>query len=111
VERLLEVSQLRYRAEEAGLVSVGNEDGQLVLRFGSEWSRADTMRALAPRAADDPLRALAGRLHYASNHLRVQPPTDGAAAWQLTRQLVARLAEAAGPGAVPRTDSGAGTGR
>ena len=108
VERLLEVSQLRYRAEEAGLVSVGNEDGQLVLRFGSEWSRADTMRALAPRAADDPLRALAGRLHYASNHLRVRPPTDGAAAWQLTRQLVARLAAAAAPGAAARAASGVG---
>ncbi len=107
VERLLEVSQLRYRAEEAGLVSVGNEDGQLVLRFGSEWSRADTMRALAPRAADDPLRALAGRLHYASNHLRVRPPSDAAAAWQLTRQLVARLAQAAGP-ADPAATGGSG---
>ncbi len=94
VERLLEVSQLRYRAESAGLVSVGLEDGQLVLRFGPDWSRADTMRALAPRAVDDPLRALAGHLHYASNHLRVRPPSDAAATWQLTRRLVERLAEA-----------------
>ena len=59
-------------AEEAGITSVGDEEGQLVLRFGPDWSRADTMRALAPRAADDPLRALAGRLRYASNHVRVQ---------------------------------------
>ena len=94
VERLLEVSQLRYRAEDAGLTSVGLEEGQLVLRFGPDWSRGDTMRALAPRAADDPLRALAGRLHYASNHLRLRPPADGEAAWQLTRHLVKRLAEA-----------------
>ena len=50
VERLLEVSRLRYRAEEAGLPQVSREDGQLVLRFGPDWSRADTMRALAPRA-------------------------------------------------------------
>ena len=93
VERLLEVSQLRYRAESAGIASVGLEEGQLVLRFGPEWSRADSMRALAPRSPDDPLRALAGRLHYASNHLRVRPPSDSDAAWQLTRRLVERLAE------------------
>ena len=94
VERLLEVAQLRYRAEEAGITSVGDEEGQLVLRFGPDWSRADTMRALAPRAADDPLRALAGRLRYASNHVRVQQRYDATAAWELTRVLVARLAEA-----------------
>jgi transcription-repair coupling factor (superfamily II helicase) len=96
VERLLEVSQLRYRAEEAGLVSVAREEGQLVLRFGPEWSRADTMRSLAPRSADDPLRALAGRLHYASNQLRARLPADGTQAWLLTRLLVDRLARAQG---------------
>jgi transcription-repair coupling factor (superfamily II helicase) len=96
VERLLEVSQLRYRAEDAGLTSVGLEEGQLVLRFGPDWSRGDTMRALAPRAVDDPLRVLAGRLHYASNHLRVRPPAEADATWQLTRRLVERLAQAAG---------------
>jgi hypothetical protein len=107
VERLLEVSQLRYRAEDAGLASVGLEEGQLVLRFGPDWSRADTMRALAPRTIDDPLRVLAGRLHYASNHLRLRPPSDGAAAWQLTRHLVERLAEA---GAGARASAGASGG-
>ena len=96
VERLLEVSQLRYRAEEAGLTSVAREDGQLVLRFGPDWSRADTMRALAPQVVDDPLRALQGRIRYASNHIRVRVPGDGAQAWVLTRQLVERLAGAAG---------------
>jgi Ser/Thr protein kinase RdoA (MazF antagonist) len=48
-----------------------------------------------PRAPDDPLRALAGRLHYASNHLRVRPPAETDAAWQLTRRLVERLAQEA----------------
>ena len=60
VLRLLEVSRLRFRAEEAGLLQLSREEGQLVLRFGPEWSRADSMRALAPRAVDDPLRALQG---------------------------------------------------
>jgi len=96
VERLLEVSQLRYRAEEAGLTSVAREEGQLVLRFGPDWSRADTMRALAPQAADDPLRALQGRIRYASNHIRVRVPAERERAWVLTRQLVERLAGAGG---------------
>jgi transcription-repair coupling factor (superfamily II helicase) len=100
VERLMEVSQVRYRAEEAGLTSIAREDGQLVLRFGPGWSRADTMRSLAPRSVDDPLRALAGKIRYASNHMRVRPPADATLAWQLTRSLVDRLAEAGG------TDSG-----
>ena len=85
----------------------GLEDGQLVLRFGPDWSRADTMRALAPRAADDPLRALAGRLHYASNHLRVRPPSDATATWQLTRRLVERLAAAGATAGIPGSASGA----
>ncbi len=99
VVRLLEVSRLRYRAEEAGLTSVAREDGQLVLRFGPDWSRADTMRSLAPRVADDPLRALQGRIRYASNQIRIRVPADGAAAWQLTQALVDRLAS------VPRVGS------
>jgi transcription-repair coupling factor (superfamily II helicase) len=94
VVRLLEVSRLRYRAEEAGLVSVAREDGQLVLRFGPAWSRADTMRLLAPRAADDPLRGLQGRIRYTSNHVRVRTPARGAEAWRLTQALVDRLAGA-----------------
>ncbi len=97
VERLLQVSQMRYRAEEAGLTSVAIEEGQLVLRFGPERSRADTMRDLAPRKADDPLRALAGRLYYASNQVRARLPANTDAGWQLTRELVARLAETSVP--------------
>jgi len=94
VDRLLEVAQLRYRAEEAGIISVAREEGRLVLRFGPGWSRADTMRALAPRSPDDPVRAMAGRLHYASNHLSIRPPADAAEAWRLVRSVVLRLAEA-----------------
>jgi transcription-repair coupling factor (superfamily II helicase) len=94
VERLLEVAQLRYRAEAAGLTSVGTEDGQLVLRFGPDWSRADTMQALAPQSPTDPLRALAGGFRYGSNQLRVRLPRDSEASWQLTRQLVDRVTRA-----------------
>jgi hypothetical protein len=94
VERLLEVSQLRYRAEEAGITSVAMEEGSLVLRFSDDWSRADTMRALAPTSPSDPLRALAGGLRYGSNQLRIRPPREPELAWQLTRQLVDRLTTA-----------------
>ncbi len=98
VERLLEVSRLRYRAEEAGLLQVSREEGQLVLRFGPDWSRADTMRALAPTAVDDPLRALQGRIRYASNQVRVRVPRDAAESWALSRLLVERLSAAARSG-------------
>jgi transcription-repair coupling factor (superfamily II helicase) len=93
VERLLEVSQMRYRAEEAGVAQIAREDGQLVLRFGPDWSRADSMRALAPRSVDDPLRALQGRVKYASNHVRIRPPLEADRAWRLTRAVVDRLAD------------------
>ncbi|MFN8619411.1 MAG: transcription-repair coupling factor [Chloroflexota bacterium] len=92
VERLLDVARLRYTAEAAGLVSVSREEGQLVLRFGPDWSRAATARALAPRDPSDPLRALAGGLTYGSNQLRAKLPRDPAKAWTLTRALVERLA-------------------
>jgi transcription-repair coupling factor (superfamily II helicase) len=94
VERLLEVSRLRYRAEEGGILSVAHESGQLVFRFGPAWSRADTMRALAPRSVDDPLRALQGRVKYASNQVRVRPPADRDRTWRLTQAMVDRLAGA-----------------
>jgi transcription-repair coupling factor (superfamily II helicase) len=92
VARLLEVSRLRYQAEEAGLAQVSREDGQLVFRFGPDWSRASTMRALAPRSSADPLRALQGRIKYASNQVRVRPPADHEQAWRLTQAVVDRLA-------------------
>ena len=39
-------------AEEAGLLSVALESGQVVYRFGPDWSRAGTMQALAPRGLE-----------------------------------------------------------
>ncbi len=93
VERLLEVARLRFTAETAGIVSLAREDGQLVIRFGPDWSRAATARILAPRAVSDPLRALAGGLTYGSNQIRAKLPRDPDAAWRLTGALVERLAE------------------
>ena len=99
VERLLEVARLRFTAEAAGIASLAREDGQLVVRFGPDWSRAATARILAPRAVSDPLRALAGGLTYGSNQIRAKLPREPEAAWRLTRALVERLAEAPGPDA------------
>ncbi len=101
VERLLEVARLRFTAEVAGIVSLAREDGQLVVRFGPDWSRAATARLLAPRSVTDPVRALAGGLTYGSNQIRAKLPRDVAAAWRLTRALVERLAETA---PIPPTD-------
>jgi transcription-repair coupling factor (superfamily II helicase) len=95
VERLLGVSRLRFRAEEAGLTQVALESGQIVFRFGPDWSRAATMRALAPRSVDDPLRALQGRIKYASNQVRVRPPAEAERSWRLAQSVVERLAESA----------------
>jgi transcription-repair coupling factor (superfamily II helicase) len=91
VERLMDVARLRYTAEAAGIVSVAREEGQLVLRFGPDWSRAEAMRALAPRSPDDPLRVLAGRIRYTSNQVRVRLPVDPESSWRLTRLLVERV--------------------
>ena len=99
VERLLEVARLRYTAEAAGILSLAREDGQLIVRFGPDWSRAATARLLAPRAVSDPLRALAGGLTYGSNQIRAKLPRDADGAWRLTRALVERLSEV--PQALP----------
>jgi transcription-repair coupling factor (superfamily II helicase) len=98
VEHLLEVSRLRYRAEEAGLLQVSREDGQVVFRFGPDWSRATTMRTLAPESVSDPLRALQGRIKYASNQVRVRPPAEADRTWRLIQAMVDRLADAAREG-------------
>ncbi len=94
VERLLEVASLRLAAEAAGITSVSREGGQLVVRFGPDWSRAVTVRAMAPSQPADPIRAAAGGVTYASNQMRVRVPRDQGAAWRLTRTIVERLAEA-----------------
>ncbi|MBA3779088.1 MAG: transcription-repair coupling factor [Chloroflexi bacterium] len=92
VERLLEVAQLRLTAEQAGISSLSREDGQLVVRFGPDWSRLATARALAPTGAGDPIRALAGGITYASNQIRLRMPREAGTSWQLTLTVVERLA-------------------
>ena len=53
VERLLEVARLRIAAEAAGITSVAREDRQLVVALRPVWSRAATMRAMAPTSVAD----------------------------------------------------------
>ncbi|HUG49215.1 MAG TPA: transcription-repair coupling factor [Candidatus Limnocylindria bacterium] len=93
VGRLFEVARLRITAEAAGIASLAREGHELVVRFGPGWSRAATMRAMAPTAPGDRLPGVpAGGITYASNQMRVRLPREGAAAWETTRALVERLA-------------------
>jgi transcription-repair coupling factor (superfamily II helicase) len=93
VERLLEVARLRISAEHAAIASLSREGGQLVVRFGPDWSRSATMRAMAPISLADRLPGVpAGGISYGSNQLRVHLPRDAAGAWQTTRAIVERLA-------------------
>jgi transcription-repair coupling factor (superfamily II helicase) len=95
VERLLEVARLRIAAEAAGIVSLAREGRELVVRFGPDWSRVETMRAMAPTSLEDRLPGVpAGGISYGSNQMRVRLPAGGDAAWQTTRSLVARLSRA-----------------
>jgi transcription-repair coupling factor (superfamily II helicase) len=93
VERLLSVARLRITAEAAGIVSLAREGHELVVRFGPDWSRAATIRAMAPTAPGDRIPGLAaGGISYGSNQLRVRLPREADAAWQTTRAVVERLA-------------------
>jgi transcription-repair coupling factor (superfamily II helicase) len=92
VERLLEVAELRLAAERAGIASLARESGLLVVRFAGEWSRPDTMRAMAPTGPADPIRSAAGGISYGSNQVRIRLPRDASQAWRLTRSVVERLA-------------------
>ncbi|CAN5684820.1 transcription-repair coupling factor [soil metagenome] len=93
VERLLEVARLRIAAEAAGIASLAREGRDLVVRFGPDWSRAATMRAMAPASLDDRLPGVpAGGISYGSNQLRIRLPADAGAAWATTRAVVERLA-------------------
>jgi len=92
VERLLDVARLRIAAEAAGIGSLSREEGQLVVRFPPEWSRAGAMRALAPRGPGDRIPGVAvGGITFASNQIRVRLPPDPVAAWAVTGALVERL--------------------
>ncbi len=101
VERLLEVARLRLSAERAGVASISREDGQLVLRFPPDWSRAAVMRALAPVGGNGLSAVAPGGITFASNQVRVRLPRDPAASWRLIASIVARLADASAGAANP----------
>jgi len=98
VLRLVEVAELRLRAESAGVSSISREEGQLVVRFGAQLSRASAMRLLSP-AAGVPLPGVRpGDITFASNQVRIRLPRDPMKSWQLTQAVVGRLVAAAGDG-------------
>jgi transcription-repair coupling factor (superfamily II helicase) len=93
VERLLDVARLRFTAEAAGIASISREDGQLVLRFGPDWSRAAVLRALAPTGPGDRVPGVpTGGIVGGSNQVRIKLPREAADAWAVTRAVVGRLA-------------------
>ncbi len=94
VERLLEVARLRITAEAAGVASLAREGSELIVRFGPDWSRSATMRAMAPTSLNDRIPGVApGALTYGSNQMRIRLAQDPEAAWKTTRALVERLAK------------------
>jgi transcription-repair coupling factor (superfamily II helicase) len=94
VERLLEVARLRITAENAGVMSLAREGSELIVRFGPDWSRAATMRAMAPTSLADRVPGLTpGGVTYGSNQMRVRLVKDPKLAWATTRALVERLAK------------------
>ncbi len=100
VERLLEVARLRITAEAAGVMSLAREGHELIVRFGPDWSRAATMRAMAPTSLNDRLPGVgAGAVTYGSNQMRIRLARDAALAWQTTRAVLERLAKRLEPAA------------
>jgi transcription-repair coupling factor (superfamily II helicase) len=92
VERLLDVARLRIAAQAAGIVSLSREGRDLVVRFGPDWSRAETARRMAPTSLDDRLPGVpVGGISYGSNQVRIRLPADSKAAWTTTRAVVERL--------------------
>jgi transcription-repair coupling factor (superfamily II helicase) len=92
VERLLDVARLRITAEAAGIASLAREGNELVVRFGPDWSRAATIRAMAPTDPGDRIpNAPTGGISYGSNQMRIRLPREAIAAWQTTRAVVERL--------------------
>jgi transcription-repair coupling factor (superfamily II helicase) len=86
VLRLLEVVELRMAAENAGIVSISREEGELVVRLGT-LSRASAMRALATMGRD--------AVRFGSNQARIRLPRDPARSWSVAQSVVARLIPAA----------------
>lgn len=99
VLRLVEVAELRLRAESAGVASLSREEGWLVVRFGGAMTRATAMQLLAPGGGGGgaPLPGLRpGDVVFASNQVRIRLPRDPLRAWGLTQAVVERLVAAAG---------------
>ena len=93
VERLLEVARLRIAAEAAGIASLAREGHELVVRFGPDWSRAATMRAMAPTSLNDRVPGVApGAIPTARTRCASASAATPDAAWQTTRAVVERLA-------------------
>ncbi|MCU0483207.1 MAG: hypothetical protein MUC54_02880, partial [Chloroflexi bacterium] len=86
--RLLEVAELRLVAEDAGIVSISREEGQLVVRFAAALGRAEAMRLLAGASLPG---VRPSDLVFAANQVRVRAPRDQGAAWRLSQALVARI--------------------
>ncbi|MDQ3938565.1 MAG: hypothetical protein M3253_07770, partial [Chloroflexota bacterium] len=86
-------ARLRITAEAAGIASRSREGHELVVRFAADWSRAATVRAMAPSGPGDRLPGVpAGGISYGSNQMRVRLGRDADAAWATTRAVTERLA-------------------
>ncbi len=88
VLRLVEVAELRLRAEAAGVSSISREEGLLVVRFGAALSRATAMRLLGAGGLPG---VRPGEMTFASNQVRIRLPRDPLRSWQLTQAVVARF--------------------
>jgi transcription-repair coupling factor (superfamily II helicase) len=86
VLRLLEVVELRMAAENAGVLSITREEGDLVVRLGT-LTRSAAMRALAPMGRDV--------VRFGTNQARIRLPRDPTRSWSVAQAVVARLVPAA----------------
>jgi transcription-repair coupling factor (superfamily II helicase) len=102
VLRLLEVVELRMAAENAGIVSISREEGELVVRLGT-LSRAAAMRALATMGRD--------AVRFGSNQARIRLPRDPERSWSVAQSVVARLIPAAEDQRLAREKAAAAQGR
>jgi transcription-repair coupling factor (superfamily II helicase) len=92
VDRLLQVVRVRIDAETAGLASLSQEDGTLVVRLAS-LSRYEALQALGVVQPGRPVRDLAENVTLGSNQIRIRP-IRGRSTWATARQVVERLSEA-----------------
>jgi transcription-repair coupling factor (superfamily II helicase) len=92
VDRLLQVVRVRLDAEEAGIASLSQENGTLVVRLGT-LSRYEALQALGVLQPGRPVRDLAENVTLGSNQIRLRP-LRGRSAWNTARQVVERLGAA-----------------